>query len=292
MIFPVNFSPPPLAAKYRAVFWEPVTGTGERIVALVSIENDTQSARPISSGSHVVLSIDRLRSMLGKQRGSASAGVLLEVAAYLTNCQENGAPIDQLVLPFQGLTFGPVMPVRGYTADQLLNAAVRTVSAFGSADSILDDEPIEPRNSVKTTAFLRSLKRYVAGDDELVKARFDKRLTPKEGLPDVTIDYAFKQWMVQVTTLPVTHRQAAHAQREAQSKLYELDLVRRVMDDNKINPMLMVNEDALTTAINDEQRDQALQMLERLRQLSRKDGLDLVETNDAEQGAKVLLELC
>lgn len=288
----LDYAAPPIAARYRAVFWEPVPGTGERIVAVLALESDARSRERIASGSHVVIPAERLRAMLGRQRGTASIGVLNEVAEFLTACQAAGQAIERLELPFQGLAFGPVLAARGYSVDQLVDAAVRTVSAFGNADDLLDDgSPLVSRNTVKTAEFLRSMRRYVAGDDDGLKARFEKRLKPKQGLPDLTVDYAFKQWMVQVTSLPVTPRQAAHALREAQSKLYELDLIRRGMDGNKISPILMVNEDALSTASTTLQRDQAMQMLERLRQLSKSDELELVETSTPEEGAQVLLAL-
>lgn len=288
----IDYAPPPLAARYRAVFWEPVPGTGERIVAVLALESDARSREPIPSGSYVVIPAERLRAMLGRQRGAASVGVLNEVAEFLTVCQAAGQAIEQLELPFQGLAFGPVLAVRGYSVDQLVDAAVRTVSAFGNADDLLDDDaPLVSRNTVKTAEFLRSLRRYVAGDDDRLKVRFEKRIRPKQGLPDLTVDYAFKQWMVQVTSLPVTPRQAVHSLREAQSKLYELDLIRHGMEGNDISPILMVNEDALSTASTTQQRDQAMQMLERLRQLSKSNELELVETSSPEEGAQVLLAL-
>lgn len=175
----------------------------------------------------------------------------------------------------------------------MIDAAVRAVSAFGVADDLLDDSDAVSvaRNTVKTAEFLRSLRRYVAGEDETVKARFERRLKPRAGLPDLTVDYSFKQWMVQVTSLPVTPRQAVHSLREAQSKLYELDLIRRSMDGNEVSAILMVNEDALVTATTTQQKDQAAQMLERLKKLAKSDELELVETETPEEGAKVLLAL-
>ena len=289
----VDYSAPPLVARYRALFWEPLLGTGERIVAIVALESDGRSKQPIPAGAHVVLPGERLRAMLGRQRGTASAGVLAETAEFLTSCQASGQSIEGLELPFRGMTLGPVLIARGYSVDQMIDAAVRAVSAFGVADDLLDDsdEISVARNTVKTAEFLRSLRRYVAGEDEDLKARFEKRLKPRAGLPDLTVDYSFKQWMVQVTSLPVTPRQAIHSLREAQSKLYELDLIRRSMDGNEVSAILMVNEDALVTATTSQQKDQAAQMLERLKKLAKTDELELVETETPEEGAKVLLGL-
>jgi hypothetical protein len=231
--------------------------------------------------------------MLGRQRGIASFGVLKEVAEFMTTCQISGQTLETLQTPFVGFTVGPAMVTRGYSVNQLLDAAVRTVSAFGNADDLLDEgEPAGiTRNTVRTAEFLRSLRRQVAGDDEQLKARFEKRLKPKEGFPDLTVDYAFKQWMVQVTSLPTTPRQAMHALREAQSKLYEIDLIRRGMDGNEVSPILLVNEDALVTSTTNQARDHANQMLDRLKQLATSDNLELVETTTPEDAARMLLAL-
>lgn len=287
-----DYGAPPLVARYRAVFWEPVIGTGERVVAVISLEASPTSTQTIPAGSYVVIAPDRLRAMLGRQRGMASAGVLNEVAQFLTHHQASGIAIDHLELPFRGLSLGPIQAVRGYSIHQLVDAAVRTVSAFGNAEDLfVDENSIVPRHTIKTKQFLKSLCRHVAGDDKKLKERFDYRFQTNQGQPEMTIDYAFKQWMVQVTSLPVTPRQAMHSLREAQSKLYELDQIRKGMIGNAISPILMVNEDALAGATTAEQRDQAMQMLERLQKLAVTDELELIQAADAEAGARVLLAL-
>lgn len=289
----IDYSAPPLVARYSPVFWEPVAGTDERIVALISIEPDARSTLPIPPGTHVVIPADRVRAMLGRQRGTASSALLNEIAEFMTACQLAGQSLEKLDVPFVGLKVGPSMVARGYSVDQLIDSAVRSVSAFGNADDLLDDGEgtSSSRNTVKTAEFLRSVRRYVAGDDDQVKARFEKKLKPKNGLPDLTVDYAFNKWMVQVTSLPTTPRQAVHSIREAQSKLYELDLIRRGMEGNAVSPILMVNEDAFLTATTTQQRDQAEQMLSRLKQLAKSDVLELVETSSPEEAAQVILAL-
>lgn len=289
----MDYLAPPCVARYSPVFWEPVSGTGERLVALIAIEPDERSLEALSSGTHVVIPPERLKAMLGRQRGIASFGVLKEVAEFMTTCQIAGQKLEGLETPFTGFSVGAPMLARGYGINQLLDAAIRTVSAFGVADELLDEaEPIGlNRNTVKTAEFIRSIRRQVAGDDEQLKARFEKRLKPKNGFPDLTVDYAFNQWMVQVTSLPTTPRQAMHSLREAQSKLYEIDLIRRGMDGNQVSPILLVNEDALVSSTTNQAKDQANQMLERLKQLAISDDLELVETTTPEEAARMILAL-
>lgn len=288
-----DYAAPPCVARYSPVFWEPLAGTGERIVALVALEPHESSSVNLSAGTYCVLPPDRLRAMLGRQRGNAAHGVLREVAEFMTQRQVAGMPVSELDAPFQGFKMGPAFVARGYSIDQLLNAAIRTVSAFGTAEDLIEEEESRetPRNTVRTAEFLRSLKRYVAGDNKDLATRFEKTLSLSKSMPDVSVDYAYKHWMVQVTSLPATPKQAMHALREAQSKLYEIDLLRKGMDGNLIHPVLLVNEDILTSSLNDEGKEQAAKMLERLKQLGKADQLDLMQAATPQDAARQVLAL-
>lgn len=284
------YTAPPCVARYCPVFWEPIAGTGERIVALVCLEPHESSSKVVSAGTHPVLPVERLRAMLGRQRGNATHNVLREVASFMTERQAAGMPISELDSPFQGFAVGPIAMARGYTVEQLLNAAVRTVSAFGSAEDLVEEEKTQesPHNTVRTSEFLRTLKRFVAGEDKNIIARFERRLQVPAQQLDITVDYAYKQWMVQVTSLPATPNQFVHALREAQSKLYEVDKLRRGMDGNEISPVLLVNEDVLNSDINERGLAQANEMLERLRQLSKADDLQLMQASNPHEAATLV----
>jgi hypothetical protein len=254
------------------------------------LEPHESSTHAVTAGTYAILPPERLRAMLGRQRGNASHNVLREVASYMTERQMAGMPITELDSPFKGFVVGPTALARGYNIEQLLNAAVRTVSAFGSAEDLVDEEDSQetPRNTVRTAEFLRALKRWVAGEDKEIGARFDRKLSVPAQHLDVTVDYAYKRWMLQVTSLPATPRQAMHAQREAQSKLYEIDKLRRGMDGNEIEPILLVNEDVLTGSLNEASKAQARMMLARMQQLSKADGLQLLTAANAQEAATLV----
>ncbi|MDP3699310.1 MAG: hypothetical protein Q8R72_00225 [Hylemonella sp.] len=211
----------------------------------------------------------------------------------MTQRQVAGMPVSELEAPFHGFQMGPSLVARGYSIDQLLNAAVRTVCAFGTADDLIEEEESRetPRNTVRTTEFLRALKRHAAGDDKEIGARFEKTLRGSALMPEISVDYAYQQWMVQVTSLPATPKQAMHALREAQSKLYEIDLLRKTMDENTIRPVLLINDDVLNSSLNDSGKEQASRMLERLQQLSKADQLDLLQASTPYDGARQILAL-
>lgn len=289
----VTHSVPSCVARYRPVFWEPIPGTGERIVALIAIEPHESTQAMVTASTYCVLPGDRLKVMLGRQRGKASEGLLKEVAEFMTAHQRAGLPLADLEPPFHGFLMAPLMTCRGYDVDQMLNAAVRSVSAFGNPDIVIDEEASTetPRSTVKTAEFLKNLKRYVAGEDSDVKARFDKKFSPSKKLPDLTIDYAFNKWVVQVTSLPATERQAHHSLREAQSKLFEIDVLRDEMQGNTLRPILLVNEDVLQGTPSPTASAQASRMLERLQQLATVRSFELLQARTPEDGAKLVQAL-
>lgn len=255
---------------------------------MVAVEPHIDTVMAMAAATYVVLPGSRLRAMLGAQRAARAVGILREAAGYMTWRQSVGLPLEELSAPFHGFTTGPAYLARAYSTDQLIDAAVRSVSAFGSSEGLLDDaEDVEARHTVRTAEFLRALRRGIAGDDPSIRERFDKRLKLPDA-PDVTIDYAWKKWLVQVTSLPQTARQALNAQREAQSKLLELDLARRNMDGNLIAPVLLVNQDALSAPKQSEAFHEASEMQVRLKQLAKAYGAEVMAARSPDRGIKLL----
>jgi hypothetical protein len=242
----------------------------------------------VTAKTHCVLTPERLNMLLGRQRGSASRGVLEQVADYMSSHQAAGMPLPDLEPPFHGFVMAPTMTCRGYDVDQLLNAAVRSVSAFAPADAMVEEEPASesPRSTVRTAEFLRNMKRHVVGSDPTVKDRFERRFKPVNSTLDLTIDYAFQKWIVQVTSLPATERQAYHALREAQSKLFEIGLLRGVMGGNPIAPILLVNEDVLVHTPSEQALAHANRMLSRFSELARLERVELMQVATPEEGAE------
>lgn len=278
---------PPCVARYRPIFWEPVAGTGERVVALIAIEPHESTQVMISARTYCVLPPDRLVALVGRQRGNASKGILQKVADYMSLQQAAGMPLTDIEPPFYGFVVAPLMTCRGYDVDQVLNAAVRSVSAFANADVMVEDEAAidTPRSTVRTSEFIKTMKRYVAADSAEVRARFDKRFRPRDSHLDLTIDYAFNRWVVQVTSLPATERQAHNAMREAQSKLFEIGLLRQVVDGNQLSPILLINEDVLVHSPSDQALAHATRMRSRLLELARLEDVELLQVATPEEGA-------
>lgn len=285
-----SLNAPPIVARYRAALWEPLQGTGERFVALVAVHTHEVSSQAISPGTYCVVSNSRLRQLLGRQRGSAASGILRECAAFMTQRQQAGLPIDEIQPLFRGFELGPVMVARAWSVEQLLDAAVRSVSVFGSAEEMIEEEEARqsPRHMVRTGEFLTQLRRIFTGQDKTLAARFDVPLRGGDDVPSVVIDYSFGPLAVQVTSLPSTAKQAEHTEREAQSKMFELEVARRQMSGNSFKPTLLFNTDALAEQASTEARKHAEAAMTRLASLARFNNISILEAQSPSIAARLL----
>lgn len=280
----------PYVARYRPVMWEPIAGTGERLVALVAVQAHESTTQSIAPGTYRVISDQRLRQLLGRQRGTAAAGILTQSAEYMTQRQQAGLPLEELRPLFRGFEPGPTMVAHAYAVEQLLDAAVRSVSAFGSADEMIEEEEARqsPRHMVRTAEFLTQLRRIFTANDKDLAARFDVPLRGRGDVPHVTIDYANGPVAVQVTSLPSTAKQADHTEREAQSKMFELDVARNHMGGNVFKPMLLFNTDALAEEFGGEARKHAESTRARLADLARYKSIEVLEAPSPSVAARLL----
>lgn len=280
----------PFVARYRSVMWEPIAGTGERLVALVAVQAHESTTQGIAPGTYRVISDQRLRQLLGRQRGMAAAGILNQSAEYMTQRQQAGLPLEELRPLFRGFEPGPTMVARAYSVEQLLNAAVRSVSAFGSADEMIEEEEARqsPRHMVRTAEFLTQLRRIFTANSKDLASRFDVPLRGREDVPQVTIDYADGPLAVQVTSLPSTAKQADHAEREAQSKMFELDVARNQMGGNVFKPTLLFNTDALAEEAGSEARRHAEATRTRLANFARYKSIAVLEAQSPSVAARLL----
>ncbi len=281
---------PPFVARYRPVLWEPLQGTGERVVALLAVQAHESTAQAIAPATYSIIPASRLRAMLGRQRGTAAIGILRECAAFMTQRQQAGMPLEELKPLFRGFELGPQMVGRGWSVQQLLDAAVRSVSLFGTADAMIEEEEARtsPRHMVRTSEFLTALRRIFVGHDKDLAGRFDVPLRGRSDVPDVVIDYAHGPLAVQVTSLPSTTRQAENSEREAQSKMFELTVARSQMEGNVLRPVLLFNTDALLEDSATDARKIATAALTRLTGFARHQHIEVLEAPDPVVAARLL----
>lgn len=281
---------PPYAAHVVPVTWEPNHATGERFVAVVAIRYETPAGTPPSS--HIVFRHQQLRAMIGHRRASSAYGILEHVSRFIFQQLVADVPLSELSTPFEGFTTGRPVRARGYSENQVVDTAIRTLSAFGTRDTYVDEQEGVQRNSVPTSQFLRTLRTTFAGDEKDLRARFNRRIQ-WPGTPEITIDYAHNKYMVQVTSLPQSVPHLITLQKEAESKMFELDVATTLMrrDAAVTFPALLVNTAALSESVTDDAEVVARSLLDRLRFMSEQKEMSIIETTSPADAARILGEL-
>lgn len=241
-----TLTPPAIRALYAPVYWEPLPGSGERICAIVLIAPDDNSTRLLSPGAHVVVNARRLKAMLGSERGESALGILNQAAQFMGRSLYVGCSLEECTAPFKHFSTGTARRARGFTAEQILDTAVRSVAAFGSTEDLLEDFVESANHSTATTReFLQRVQTAFAPAEDARRRRFLRPVSTAAG--DVTIDYVYEKHLVQFATAPLTIRQAQNMRREAESKMLETLTVQRTVMDNQGAAKLIINTAQLYT---------------------------------------------
>lgn len=278
---------PPYAANVVPVFWTPNSATGERFVAIVLVLYDA----PVLGDAEAPVTFHpkQLKAMIGAKRAASALGILADVAGFMRQQILSGVPLENVTSPYDGFSIGSKMRVRGYSSKQVIDTSIRSLSAFGTRDSYDDDEDIIQRNTVPTRQFLRSLKSVFSQEDEERKARFNKNVAFL-GSAGMTIDYAHDRYLVQVTSLPQSTPHLIALQKEAESKILELDITSNLIRSERAptHTSLIINTASLDTADTKEARRIANELLERLRFVSDQKGIDLLLAGNPNEAARML----
>lgn len=216
----LGFDLPDISARFSPIYWEPMVGSEERIVALIAVEPALDGS-DLSPSAHLILPLKRLKAMFGIIRGNSAYGILKNVAEFMTARLAAGLTLEELDAPFGGFTIGAPRSIKAFSEEQLLSGAVQMVSSLGDVDELLAADVAGRLSSATTMAFLRSVQAQFSVDLKERRKRFFKAFST-DGENRVTLDYAYEKWLVQFTSLPATIGQAPYMQREAESKILEL----------------------------------------------------------------------
>jgi hypothetical protein len=269
------------------VIWELNRASGERLVAILAIRYDAPDPRAIST--HVAFEPNQLRAMIGHKRATSALGILEHVSMFMRTQLDEGIDIEDLQTPFDGFFVGKPTRVRGYSERQVVDAAIRTLSAFGTRGSFNDAAESGRRNSTATSHFLRSLRSAFVRHDNDLKARFNRRIRWPDA-PEMTIDYAHEHHLVQVTSLPQSPSHLLTLQKEAESKILELDVAASLLRQDSANasPYLLVNAAPISRPINDESQKIAVELLDRLTFIGSQKAMSVITVTSPDEGAALL----
>lgn len=106
---------PAFAAQASHIFWEPVSGSGERITAAVALRDGAGEARVISLLSPEIL------SLLYRGQGANAAGLLAMVTDSLKSHLRRTSNLSDWIPPVSGFSAQPLREFIGHSAEDVLD---------------------------------------------------------------------------------------------------------------------------------------------------------------------------
>jgi hypothetical protein len=279
---------PDLSLNFVPIYWEPYAGSGEKIVALIATKPRLESAKHASPKAYSVLSEKRLTAMMGKTRGASAHAILNESATYLTSRLEAGLDLNDALPPFAGFSVGVVRRSSGWNLKQVIESAVRSVAAFGNIDELFVDQSEISRHTTTTREFLKRLQKSEFG--VVAKDRFNKKLRVSIDAPEITIDYCYKDLLVQATSLPSSKYQESDLEHEVKSKLYDILSLQR-LPETIWKPKLFLNVEALENTISAESKAIAKKAHDAIAYDANSQNVEVITVHSTEEAADKLATL-
>lgn len=207
-------SPIDTVVQWRALFWEPVSGTGERLMVgvLHQFGGSWTSSR--------ILRDDVLDSLYGQS--ARSARQLIDFGLSLYAAAANAAnDIDSLSSPLAGLSPGPVRATEAKTEAELLRTAALLYSSLAQMDLFdSEDDSIAPQAEEVTKRFSTEVRNLVIQRHPELTSGFGRGGSLIPNGPTVKFGFLSSRALIHFSVLNAI-RQTASV-KDARAKLWEL----------------------------------------------------------------------
>lgn len=272
----------PLLHPWRPVYWEPVSGTGERLMVgvLHAFGGKVQATRTLRD--------DVLDSLYG-QHHSAGARKLIDTGLHLLVTAANAAGLEAVTMPLMGLTPGVLRATAANTVGELLRTAALLYSSLANLDRLDDlEETDAPQAEEASRRFSTEVRERVIAQRPILAGGFGRSSILIEGGQSVRFGYCSPNLVVHFSLLhPV--RQSASV-RDARARLWELERAMEVAG---------IAQAALITAIpkpddatlGDKQKASAKMNAQEIEREANASGIRLYTVHTPEEGAAKLLEI-
>lgn len=217
---------------WRPLYWEPVAGTGERIMigVLHGYSNDFRAVRTIRSD---VLDCLFGKSSVGLKKLIDHSLSVFEVAARAIN------GIEQLDSPIAGIFPGSLQQTEAISASDLLHTACLLYSSLGNLDKLDEaEESDSPQQEEVNRRFSSEVKDVVA------KSRVD--LLPNFGRSGKLLDGGMTVKFGFLSSTAVLHFSVLHPVRHSASMR---DARARIFELNRAQEFAGLSKAALITAV-------------------------------------------
>lgn len=280
-----------LLIDFAPIYWEPYIGTGERIVALIATKSRLDSSKSSPTKAYSVLPEKRLIAMMGKTRGASAHSILNEAAEYLTSRLHAGINLEEAIPQFSGFTVGKVRRSSGWNLKQVIDSAVRSVAVFGSIEDLFAEDVEIARHAVTTKEFIKKIQKSDFGI--ITKERFNKKIKLPEidnNAPEITIDYSYKNLIVQATSLPYSKHSEFDLKREFECKLFEITNLKQSTDANW-NAKLFINIEVLEDSTLNKSKDIAKAAQDEIYYFAKNQSVEVIEVHSIDDAITKLEQL-
>lgn len=267
--------------EWRPIFWEPVSGTGERIMVGVLYEFSSNIS------SRRLIRDDVLDSLYGQQ-ASASAKNLIDTALNLMQTAAQVAGIREASMPLMGLFPGQVRTTGANSVSELLRTAALMYSSLSNLDKLDDpDESDAPLAEEVNKRFSTEVRDLVLVTHPQYQQYFGKSAPLIDGGQIVRFGFFSPRLAAHFSVLHPA-RQSSSV-RDARARLWELARAKEIAQ---------VRSAALITAVprlddatlGKKQRDQMQVNIEQITREADASEIRLLAVNTASQAAEKLLE--
>ncbi|PJK00813.1 hypothetical protein CO641_02255 [Lysobacteraceae bacterium NML91-0213] len=272
----------PSLAPWRALFWEPVAGTGERLMVGVVYHFGE------GWGGRRILRDDVLTALYGKAADGARKLIDVALEMYVAAARAGGS-LDRLDVSLGGLHPSELRETAALSVNDLLRIAALQYSSLANLDALDDaDESDGPGDEEITRRFSTDIRQAVTNLRPELRQYFGRTSVLVEGGELVRFGYASTRVLAHFSVLnPLRHGASL---RDARGRLWELDKGRRVGRQPKAALISGMQRDD-DPVLGDRQRARLHEMRHELGREAESAGVIFRTVVSAESGAGQLIEL-
>jgi len=199
---------------WRPLFWEPVSGTGERIMVGVIYRHSAgwQTAR--------ILRDDVLVALYGKAAAGARTLIDSAMSVYLAAAQASDS-LENLGVSMWGLHGGDLRATAAESAAELLRIAAMQYSSLANLDTLDElEESDQPTTEQAVSWFSTDLKEAALRSNPTIADNFGKRAVLVQGGSPVRFGYASHNLLAHFNV--ISPMRSGASMRDSHGRLFEL----------------------------------------------------------------------
>lgn len=208
-------------ATWRPVFWEPVSGTGERITVgvLLSLDEEVRSIRIIRD--------DVLDALYGK--ASQGARNLIDQALEMYRAAASAASVEELNVSMMGLHAGPLRKTKAATVGDVVSVAALLYSSMASLDKLDEMEADDaPQPEEVNKRFSTEVRDIVSSERPDLERYFGQSGALVPGGQRVKFGFFSPTAVLHFSVLGAVRQ--PNAVRDARARLWELHRAREISE--------------------------------------------------------------